>query len=363
MKKSLMSRSRCLLSVVLVIIVTSTVQACNVPVFRFALERWRPDAYRLTVFHQGALSDEQQSKLNELDERERQGALNLIVRTVDVARLVESERVLLEKRLDRPLPAMVLQYPSALRITEPLVTAAFDDASLQRLTTSVVGQEVVQRLVAGQTAVWLLLESGDKAKDDSATTLLTQQVTQLARELKLPELTDASDDKLQATTPLKVEFSVLRLSRSAIEHPLIQQLVHSEPDLAERTDPMVFPIFGRGRALFPLIGAGITADNIRDSASFLVGACSCEIKEQNPGFDLLISADWDDLLSQSGVPLMAEQRLRSSPDGDAEMVPIPAGSSAFHQPALRLSRRLRWSVIALVIGLTLCVGRRVLSNG
>ena len=76
---------------------------------------------------------------------------------------------------------------------------------------------------------------------------------------------------------------------------LVAMLIGSEPDLAERTDPMVFPVFGRGRALLPLIGAGITAKNIHDSAAFLVGPCSCEVKEQNPGFDLLLAADWDDV--------------------------------------------------------------------
>ncbi|HUQ72324.1 MAG TPA: hypothetical protein VM165_22550, partial [Planctomycetaceae bacterium] len=32
--------------------------ACNVPVFRYALEHWRPDPYRLTVLHRGPLDDD-----------------------------------------------------------------------------------------------------------------------------------------------------------------------------------------------------------------------------------------------------------------------------------------------------------------
>jgi hypothetical protein len=56
---------------------------------------------------------------------------------------------------------------------------------------------------------------------------------------------------------------------------------------------MAFAVFGRGRALFPLIGAGITAENIRDEhARFLIGPCTCKVKEQNPGVDLLFAADW-----------------------------------------------------------------------
>jgi len=107
----------------------------------------------------------------------------------------------------------------------------------------------------------------------------------------------------------------------------VQMLLRSEPDLIDRTDPMIFPVFGRGRALLPLIGAGITADNIHSSASFLVGACSCEVKELNPGFDLLLAADWDELLSVDGQPLPIVP-TRKEPTGEVELVPIPQGSAA-----------------------------------
>jgi hypothetical protein len=103
-------------------------------------------------------------------------------------------------------------------------------------------------------------------------------------------------------------------------------LIGSEPDLAERSDVMLFPVFGRGRALLPLIGAGITEKNIYDAAAFLVGPCSCEIKEQNPGFDLLLSADWDGLLAASGLAVAAAVPTISEP-AVAELVPIPKGSA------------------------------------
>jgi hypothetical protein len=32
---------------------------------------------------------------------------------------------------------------------------------------------------------------------------------------------------------------------------------------------------------------------MREAAEFLNGPCSCELKELNPGMDLLITADWD----------------------------------------------------------------------
>ena len=35
--------------------------ACNVPLFRYALERWEPDAYVFVVFHSQPLTAEQQT--------------------------------------------------------------------------------------------------------------------------------------------------------------------------------------------------------------------------------------------------------------------------------------------------------------
>lgn len=304
-----------------------TAHACNVPVFRFALERWRPDPYRVTVFHRGALSDADRALIAPVEEQQDKSQLNLAVRTLDVSGLEAADQELFAAHVKATLPLLVVQYPAHLRIAEPAWTAPLGRESVALLTDSPIRRELVKRLTDGQTAVWLLLEGGDREKDDAAAVLIQEQTQQLQQKLKLPELTDSSEDKLLAATPLQVAFSVLRVARNDAEQPLIQMLLHSESDLAERSDPMVFPVFGRGRALLPLIGAGITADNIHDSAAFLVGACSCEVKEQNPGFDLLLAADWDALLSQDGVPLLAAQNRGQVPPGDAEFVPIPSGSA------------------------------------
>jgi hypothetical protein len=62
---------------------------------------------------------------------------------------------------------------------------------------------------------------------------------------------------------------------------------------------MVFPVFGRGRALLPLIGPGITSENIADAAGFLTGPCSCQVKELNPGFDLVLANRFDEVIGSS----------------------------------------------------------------
>jgi hypothetical protein len=307
--------------------------ACNVPVFRFALERWRPDAYRAVLFHRGELTAADRDQIAILERQQEDSLANLTLRTVDVSQLdaaagAESEDAALWAAMrEASLPALVVQYPAALKIPKPVWAGTPSPEAARGLMDSPVRQELIKRLAEGETAVWLLLESGQGEADDAAAKLLETELEKLESELKLPELTTAPEDALLASTPLKVAFSLLRVRRDdPAEQALVAMLIGSEPDLAERTDPMTFPVYGRGRALWGLIGPGITAKNVGDSAGFLVGACSCEVKELNPGFDLLLSADWDTLLSDSGIPLAAVATEMKQP-AEAELVPIPAGAT------------------------------------
>ena len=55
---------------------------------------------------------------------------------------------------------------------------------------------------------------------------------------------------------------------------------------------MVFALFGQGRALPAFIGAGIDEENLHFGCGYLCGACSCQVKRENPGFDLPLNIDW-----------------------------------------------------------------------
>ena len=314
--------------------VASLAWACNVPVFRFALERWRPDPYAVVLLHKGLLTQADIETIRPLEELAEKGLANFSLKTVDVDQIdrqtaagaVDPSR--LASLVESELPMLVVHYPAGLGIPRPVWTGAPTPDAIAAVTDSPVRQELVRRLAGGQTAVWIVLQCGQQESDDRAATLVEAEVKRLAQELKLPKLTTAPEDAILAATPLKIEFSAIRVRRDdPAERALVAMLLGCEPDLAERTDdPLVFPVFGRGRSLLPLVGAGITEKNIQDSAGFLVGACSCEVKEQNPGFDLLISADWDKLIKSSGVPLTAIETKSIDPTAEAQLVPIPAGA-------------------------------------
>jgi hypothetical protein len=303
--------------------------ACNVPVFRYALERWHPDPYHVTLFHRGALTEAQRALVRPLEEASTgKGPANVSLRVVNVDDIQDDgDRTLYEAQSPSELPWLLVQYPQGLRIEKPVQGGPLAEEPVAHLLDSPLRTELIRRLADGQTAVWLMLECGQAEKDDPVAAQLTDELKQLAQRLKLPELTSAPEDALLSTAPLQVTFSLLRVPRGdAAEQPLVAMLLGSEPDLTGFEEPMVFPVFGRGRALFPLIGAGITPDNIHESAEFLVGACSCEVKDLNPGFDLLLTANWDVLLFKEAPPAEVLAARATVASGKPQLVDIPAGT-------------------------------------
>jgi hypothetical protein len=99
----------------------------------------------------------------------------------------------------------------------------------------------------------------------------------------------------------------------AAEGRFIPMLLGGRP-LTDIKGPALFPIFGRGRLLTALPEERITKEEISDIASFLIGPCSCVVKEQNPGVDLFFTVDWESALAgqASAIPPAAAPALPST---------------------------------------------------
>jgi hypothetical protein len=271
------------------------VWACDVPVFRWALERWLPDPYEAVIFKRGPMRPSHQAALDEL---EGSVTANATVRVVEVdSESDPAMKELWDRQRSSHLPRMVVRYPKAPPIAGVFWSGPLTDNAVKLLLDSPKRREIANRLLDGDSAVWVLLESRDPAKDEPAARLLGSQIERMQKTLKLP---DRAPDLGYATwsTPdapsLPIAFSLVRVSRAdPAERIFVDMLLHSESDLLSFAEPMAFPIFGRGRALYALVGAGITEENIEEACAFLVGACTCQVKDENPGMDMLMSVDWD----------------------------------------------------------------------
>ena len=264
--------------------------ACSTPVFRYALERWPADFYEGVLVHRGEIDEDHPA--GKLFEEESAEFLNLRLSRLDLDSADEEDvKKLLGDKIPEKLPALVLWYPWHKGRAAPFWAGEFTPAMMKTLIQSPTRTEVAKRLSEGQTAVWIFVESGDKAKDKAALELLEKELETVVKELMeyAPPIEDMS------TPSFSYEFSTVSVSRAdPNESMLVSMIMNSEPDLDDYVkEPMVVPVFGRGRALYTLIGEGINSDNIRESAAFMTGPCGCEIKMMNPGVDLLMAVNWD----------------------------------------------------------------------
>lgn len=293
--------------------------ACRIPVFRYALERWQPDRYELLVCHSEPLTDPQQAVVEQL----RKAAstddgppVNVFVTDVDVSQLPpqDGDAARPDPVLDNALAAvkqtkiarLVLRYPPAGTSPVACWSGELTAANADRIVQSPLRTEIAERILSGDSAVWVLIECSDPDKNAQALDTLQTQLDRMQQKLTLPsrEVLEA-DDQYQAETAveLRIGFSIVQLSRrDASEEVFLEMLLHSEADLASFDEPIAVPVFGRGRTYFALVGKGINASTIDESCRFLCGDCSCQVKALNPGRDLMLAVDWEAGVRGTALP-------------------------------------------------------------
>ena len=231
-------------------------------------------SYRVIVFHHGPLDPEHAAivqALNSLIDRDPPVA-NFKFQRVD---LLQSPRDPLMNLLPRATPEspwMVVRYPDRAWIRESVWAGPLTWAAVRALLDSPVRRRIARRLRAGDAAVWVILEGGHRSRDAAAARFLEARLARVRHPLGRPV------------------FSLVPVSRGdSAERMFVRMLLGSEPDLAERSDPMVFPVFGEGRMLEGLIGAGINEENIHE----YIAALSGDTQGLSGGLDLLLARNGD----------------------------------------------------------------------
>src|SRR5262245_56132369 len=95
--------------VLLVLSASALAPTCNIPVFRYALERWQAAPYEVLVLHRGELTEEARAALNAL----RASGANLEIDRINLEEPVPAKRraFLEQKKLDAP--ALVAVFPGS----------------------------------------------------------------------------------------------------------------------------------------------------------------------------------------------------------------------------------------------------------
>ena len=265
---------------------------CSTPVFRYALEMWPTYSYIIEIEIPDHLSDKQLKALDLLKNAAASTELPLNI-------------VIIESKVEDPQdePMMKISFPKEHRIPGIVWQGPLTEENVHKVINSPSRKQALKQLRRGDATVWLYLESGDAVRDDKQYAILQEELKMLSNTLKLSETaTDVDGNPLDIKViNTGVHFSSVRIDRNdPMEEIFIRILMRTEPDLQffEKA-PLAFPLFGQGRVLYALVGNGIKSKNIETACSTIIGWCSCTIKDDNPGTDLLFAANWDEIIGDS----------------------------------------------------------------
>lgn len=281
--------------------------ACNIPVFRYALERWRTDKLELMVFTSGKLTNDQSQKIAKLEKQSvaAGGSANIEIRQIDTRKLDNVDADLwqsLQSADSKVAAPYVVVRGSHMKGPFYCWQGHADSANFDRLVDSPVRAQLAKKLLNGNSIVWLVIKSKREQANKELLAMLDEQIKALANKIELPEGIGLPGSELFSEVPLLLNYSVLEIDRDAEEESFLLGIAEGfQPEAFEEGEPLVMPVFGRGRALEVIPADQMTSALVRDLTQFLCAACSCQVKEQNPGFDLLLNVDWDtELFGEDG---------------------------------------------------------------
>jgi len=320
----------------------SSAKACTVPVYRYALYHWEPRPYEIYWFY-----DANKSKPSDglpaavtalLDDEARQ--TNVVLASVNLADEKSLDRIYRDvkrdwlARADKSLPQCAIYSPEGRRI----FAGRLAPSELTKVFESPARTDLAKQLESGCAGVYVLLEGSDAAANERVAKAIRGVTGEVAAgDIELyrnPRLSPDPDDLESDAEPEfklpdpKVGFLRLRRGDAAetwfvksllalAEGPNatpngiavrtgdatavaagwggLLQLAEYATDIRQQqlgVEPMVFMVFGRGRALKPWIGDAIDRDALLQDLDFASGQCKCTDRSLNPGVDLPIRYDW-----------------------------------------------------------------------
>ncbi|MFM2092317.1 MAG: hypothetical protein RLZZ127_2806 [Planctomycetota bacterium] len=313
-------------AILLLMAALAAAPATDVPVFRYALERWDPSPHAIEL------------RLPE-----------------DQARQIQDELSRLRAPVDVSLAAVTVRMPHGAVWYE----GPFRPGLAEALADSPARRALADALVAGASAVWIIVDDGGPGIAAAEARLRTR-LDYLSSIMQLPTPPEDQDGSRSLRRldlphiPVRIDFRIQRIRHDdPVEAVFLRQL--AAVGTAATGPAFAVPVFGRGRALDRLPPAGITDPAVDDISQFLLGACSCQVKDLNPGEDLLMDIDWYGRLTEEPAATLPAT-APAAPAVQAPAVPdtvIIRSPAAVTGPAAGPTREWTWVLIlsTLAVGI------------
>jgi len=225
--------------------------ACTTRVSEWILLNAIPNKYTLICFHNGPVSETLRKQNLSIGNKIK--SANIRFKTVS------------RKDIKEPYYGLYFEDRLFSRYNNP--------DEFRNLITSPLRDKIAAELMAGKLCVMVYLKTDNNEKDEKG--LFTLQ-------------------KALAASPFGKIITVFELSRNTTEEVhFATLLLNVEDDLKGIQEPMLFGVIGRFKALEPLLGRGISEENITLMIDYLIAECSCLIKDDLPGTDILFTDKWE----------------------------------------------------------------------
>ena len=286
----------------------------------------------MIVFHDGSLTVDQREHVSQWESQtiDGGGTANASVIRVDISASEKSDFQELWEGLTATArvkaPHVLIRTKIGKGRTINHWHGSIGDAATIGIFGSPIRDELARRLMAGHSVVWLVVGTSDKDRTAAAKKLLEDNFQTLSKKVKMPEGIGLPGSELYADVPLVVKFSLLEIDPvEAKDDFLVSLLTGVRRRAYEDGEPLLVPVFGRGRALEVIPANDFSPRLMEDLTIFLSGACSCQVKEQNPGFDLLIRADWDRELFGDEENRPPDRSAEEGRNREPVLIDIPSG--------------------------------------
>lgn len=270
----------------------SGVCACTIPVFRYALDRWEADKFHLVLPASVAQGTVIQDLLRPL---RANGKANLDI------------------TISRDSLATTAELRSSRDSGQIIWSGALEKNSLEALLDSPARRKLVESALAGDSVIWVIADSGSP-QDTVEIERIEQRLKFLEQVAALPiQDPNDPDSQLGPGPPLRLKFATLRLRRDdPAETALLRMLAGPKGKVDPGSTSFVAAVFGRGRVLGAWPLTLLDDASLEEACMFLVGRCGCRMKNENPGWDILLNVDWEKALQSVVSTLEPSANTNSS---------------------------------------------------
>lgn len=235
-----------------ILIIASLISlACTTRVSEWVLLNTLPGQYTLIYFHNNPVTETVKKKNKEL------------VDDMDKANI--HFKTIARKEISEPYYGLYYEERQFTQYKTP--------PEIKNLISSALREKIATELMSGKLCVMVYLLTDNKEKDENGRKTLL---------------------KTLSSSPFGIIIPVIELSRNSKDESVFASLLlNVEDDLKNINEPMLFGVFGKFKALEPLLGKGITGENINLMIDYMTAECSCLIKDDLPGTDILFNSNWD----------------------------------------------------------------------